>query len=152
MATWALSCAERVLPLFEEKSPNDNGPRDAIKVGREWVETGIFKMSIIRQASLDAHASAKDAKDDNAACYAAHAAGQAVATAHVPQHAYGGEYYALKALVASNPNNQESVVAEELKLAASLLPQHLRDEIMKRFIITVQNGNVKIKLQKGLDY
>ncbi|WP_417582080.1 putative immunity protein [Pelagibacterium sp.] len=51
---------------------------------------------VVRSASLAAHASAKDVKTDEAACEAAHAAGQAVATAHVPQHAYGGAYYALR--------------------------------------------------------
>lgn len=152
MATWALDCAERVLYLFEKESPDDNRPRTAIRVGREWVETGEFRMNTIRQASLDAHASAKDVENITAAYCAAHAAGQAVATAHVTQHAYGGAYYALKALVAANSDNQEYVVKQEVELESSLLPEHLRSDVMKRFAITVQNGEVKVKLQKGPDF
>src|SRR3954452_18691424 len=89
MARWALDCAERVLPIFEVVRPGDVRPRRAIEIGREWVSTGEFSMAVIRTASLDAHAAAKEATDP-AAIAAAHAAGQAVATAHVPQHAYGG--------------------------------------------------------------
>lgn len=92
LAVWALDCAARVLPMFERKSPEDARPRYAIEVGRDWVRTGIFSMQRIRKASLSAHAAAKEVKADKAACEAARAAGQAVATAHVPQHAYGGAY------------------------------------------------------------
>ena len=151
MATWALDCAERVLYLFEKELPDDNRPRTAIRVGREWVETGEFRMNTIRQASLDSHASARDVHD-TAAGYAARAAGQAVAAAHVTQHAYGGAYYALKALVAANPSNQEYAVTKELQLESSLLPEHLRSDVMNRFAITVQKGEVKVKLQKGPDF
>jgi hypothetical protein len=96
IATWALDCAERVLALFEAARPDDDRPRAAIATGRTWVRTGEFSMPVIRNASLGAHAAAKATND--AAAAAAHAAGQAVATAHVPQHAYGGACYALKAV------------------------------------------------------
>jgi hypothetical protein len=88
LALWAMDCAEHILPLFEEKYPDDKRPRKALETLKEWINTGIFKMSVIRKASHDAHAAAKDAKEDYAK-YAAHAAGQAVATAHVPTHALG---------------------------------------------------------------
>lgn len=35
MATWALDCAKRVLPLFEAVAPDDARPKHAIEVGRE---------------------------------------------------------------------------------------------------------------------
>jgi hypothetical protein len=95
MATWAADCVERVLPFFEKAYPKDDRPRKAIEACRTWVRTGVFKMADIRGASLAAHAAARDAKENSAACFAARAAGQAVATAHVPQHAFGGAYYAL---------------------------------------------------------
>ena len=100
MATWSLDCAERVLPLFERVHPEDPRPRRALTVGRNWVRTGDFRMAVIRRASLEAHAAAKEVEHRPAACAAAHAAGQAVATAHVAQHAYGGAYYALRAVAA----------------------------------------------------
>jgi len=55
-------------------------------------------MAVIRKASLDSHAAAKEIGNDTPAASAAHAAGQAVATAHVPLHAFGSANYALQAL------------------------------------------------------
>src|SRR3972149_4737822 len=79
LATWALDCAERVLPYFESKYPEDNRPRVAIKTGRTWVKTGVFRMAVIRKAALDSHSAAREVKDDDyVACSAARAAGQAV--------------------------------------------------------------------------
>lgn len=89
LAIWAADCAERVLPFFEKACPEDVRPRKAIEACRAWAGTGVFRMADIRRASLAAHAAARDVKENNAACFAARAAGQAVATAHVPQHAFG---------------------------------------------------------------
>ena len=92
LAIWAADCAERVLPLFENQFPEDTRPRKAVEACRTWVESGVFKMADIRGASLAAHAAARKAKPNSASCFAARAAGQAVATAHVPQHAFGSAY------------------------------------------------------------
>ncbi len=89
LARWAIDCALRVLPYFEEKYSDDNRPRKAIETLQAWIDTGIFKMAVIRKASLDAHAAAREVGEDDPARSAARAAGQAVATAHVPRHAYG---------------------------------------------------------------
>lgn len=149
MATWALDCAERVLPLFEVLRPEDHRPSDALKVGREWVRTGIFSMPVIRKASLDAHAAAKDIKENDAACFAAHAAGQAVATAHVPQHAYDGAYYALKAVVAANPLHAKEKVTEEFEWQSQKLPEHLEVEIMSRIVVDTSKDKIRISIRKG---
>ncbi|MCQ3936671.1 MAG: hypothetical protein DPW18_06445 [Chloroflexi bacterium] len=149
MAAWAADCAERVLPLFKKAYPKDDRPRHAIETCQTWVRTGIFRMTDIRRASLAAHAAARDAKENDAACFAARAAGQAVATAHVPQHAYGGAYYALKALAASDPANAEARIAEERSWQAQHLPEHLREEIMKRIIIQKKGERIVVKIQKG---
>ena len=98
LAVWAIDCAERVLPYFEEKYPNDHRPRKAIVTLQQWIDTGIFKMAIIRKASLDSHAAAREVGEDSAARSAARAAGQAVATAHVPRHSYGSAVYAQQAI------------------------------------------------------
>jgi hypothetical protein len=98
LAVWAIDCAKRVLPFFEEKFPNDQRPRNAIKTLKEWLKTGIFSMAVIRKASLDAHAAAREVGEDNPCRSAARAAGQAVATAHVPRHAYGSAIYAQQAI------------------------------------------------------
>jgi len=149
MATWAADCAERVLPLFEKVYPEDDRPRSAIEACRTWVQTGVFRMAEIRGASLGAHAAARDAKENDAACFAARAAGQAVATAHVPQHAYGAAYYALKAVAAADPANAEVTVAAEWDWQAGRLPEGLREEIMSRIVVQERRGGVSVKLRKG---
>jgi hypothetical protein len=114
LAVWAIDCAERVMPYFEETHPDDQRPRHALEALQAWLQTGIFKMAIIRKASLDAHAAAREVGADTAARSAARAAGQAVATAHVPRHAYGPAIYAQQAIFrASHPTEAEAAAARE---------------------------------------
>jgi hypothetical protein len=98
LAVWAIDCAEHVMPYFEENYPKDPRPRQAIETLQAWINTGVFKMAVIRKASLSSHAAAREVGEDNAARSAAHAAGQAVATAHVPTHSIGAAIYALQAI------------------------------------------------------
>jgi hypothetical protein len=151
MATWAADCAEHVLPFFEKTYPKDDRPRKAIETCRRWVRTGVFKMAEIRGASLNAHAAAREAKGNDVACFAARSAGQAVATAHVPQHAFGGAYYALKAVAAADPAN-EVKIAEEIDWQSRRLPENLRREIMDRIIIQKRSDGIFIKIEKGKDF
>lgn len=127
LAIWAADCAERTLPLFEKAYPKDDRPRKAIEACRRWIRTGVFRMADIRNASLAAHAAARAAKENKVACFAAHAAGQAVATAHVPQHAFGAAYYALK-VAAADPANADVKIAKELSWQYRHLPRNLRKE------------------------
>lgn len=114
LAVWAIDCAERVLPYFEDQYPNDHRPRQAIETLQTWIDTGVFKMVVIRKASLDSHAAARDVGADNPARSAARAAGQAVATAHVPTHSIGAAIYALQAIHrATDPLNADAAVAKQ---------------------------------------
>ncbi len=114
LAIWAADCAERVLPFFENSYPDDKRPRHALETLQTWVKTGIFKMAVIRKASLDSHAAARAVGEDNPARSAARAAGQAVATAHVPLHSIGAAIYALQAIHrASHPPDADAAVARE---------------------------------------
>ncbi|MEJ2710953.1 MAG: hypothetical protein P8074_25305 [Anaerolineales bacterium] len=114
LAVWAIDCAERVLPYFEQKYPDDHRPRDAIETLQTWIDTGVFRMAVIRQASLASHAAAREVGEDNAARSAARAAGQAVATAHVPTHAIGAAIYALQAIHrVTDPAGADAAVAKE---------------------------------------
>jgi hypothetical protein len=129
LAVWALDCAERVLPYFEEKYPEDRRPQNAIQTLQTWINTGVFKMSVIRQASLASHASAREVGKDNAARSAARAAGQAVATAHVPTHSMGSAIYALQAIHrATNSSEADAVVAKEKEWQY----QHLLELVKKQ--------------------
>ena len=98
VARWAIDCAEHVLPHFAKKYPHDHRPQNAILELKVWIITGVFKMKTIRRASLDAHTAAREVGEDNPARSAARAAGQAVATAHVPRHAYGAAIYTQQAI------------------------------------------------------
>ena len=111
LALWAIDTAERVLPYFEENHPYDRRPRKALETLKEWTTTGQFRMSVIRKASLDAHAAAKDVNEDYAK-YVAHAAGQAVATAHVPTHALGSSLYSIRAVAAYSGNVDDGLIRE----------------------------------------
>ena len=152
LATWAADCAERVLPLFENSYPTDDRPRKAIEACRAWVRMGVFKMAELRGVSLTAHAAAREAKENEAACFAARAAGQAVATGHVPQHAFGSAYYALKALAAADPAHAESHVAREWNWQVLHISENLRDEVIKRVIIQKNDNRITLKIQKGEDF
>ncbi len=67
LAVWAINRAERVLPYFEGKYPNDHRPRQALETLQEWINMGVFKMAVIRIASLTSHAAAREVGEDNAA-------------------------------------------------------------------------------------
>lgn len=114
LAVWAIDCAERVLPYFEDNYADDHRPRNAIETLQTWINTGEFKMAVIRKASLDSHAAAREVGEDNAARSAARAAGQAVATAHVPTHSIGAAIYALQAIHRANSaSDADAAVASE---------------------------------------
>ena len=114
LAIWAIDCVERVMQYFEEKYPDDHRPRKAIEAFQAWINTGVFKMVDIRKAALTSHAAAREVGEDNAARSTARAAGQAVATAHVPTHSIGAANYALQAIYrATNSFDNDLAVAKE---------------------------------------
>jgi hypothetical protein len=94
LAIWACDCVERILPYFENNYPEDERPRFAIRAARTWVRNGVFGMTDARKAALAAHAAARNVEEDDAARSAARAAGQALATVHVPGHAIAAAVYA----------------------------------------------------------
>lgn len=98
LAIWAIDCTERVIHYFEDSFPQDKRPRKALDTLNDWIESGEFKMAVIRKASLDSHAAAREVGEDNAARSVARSAGQAVATAHVPRHSLGAALYAQQAI------------------------------------------------------
>jgi hypothetical protein len=71
-------------------------------------------MADVRKASLAAHVAARAARDAgyDAAGFAARAAGQAVATAHVADHAKGAAAYAVKAAAVYSTDIDASTVEE----------------------------------------
>ncbi len=151
-AYWAADCAERVLTFFEKEFPKDCQPRKAIDECRTFAQTGICKMADIRKASLAAHTSARKAKEETAARFAARAAGQAVAAAHVTQHAFGAAYYALKAVLADDPDNAESKVVKERNWQLRKCPKNLRQIILKTITIEKKGSRILVRIKKGRDF
>lgn len=114
LAAWAIDCASRVLPYFETEFPHDPRPRAALEALEAWRQTGQFSMKFIRQASLAAHAAAREVGTDSPARSAARACGQAVACAHVPAHALAAANYALQAVHrAHSQDNPDTAVEDE---------------------------------------
>jgi hypothetical protein len=97
----AASRVEHLLSIFEKARPKDRRPRKAVRALKAW-STGErrLRMTEVRELSLSAHAAARAARSE-AARLVAHAAGQAVATWHVPTHALGAFEYAGRAFVAN---------------------------------------------------
>ena len=114
LSIWAIDCAMRVLPYFEESYPEDHRSRNALATLQTWIYIGVFRMTIIRKASLDSHAAAREVGEDNAARSVARACGQAVATAHVPIHSIGAAVYAQQAIHRDvNSSDADAAVAQE---------------------------------------
>lgn len=125
LAEWAAVCAEHVLPLFEAECPGDTRPRDAIAVGRAWIR-GDVPMRVAHQTAFTANAAARDLAGP--AKFAALAAGQAVAVAHVAAHDLGAAAYAIRAAAASVP--RESAEAQRLRerdWQRARLPREVRE-------------------------
>jgi hypothetical protein len=70
---FALLCAEKVLPIFEKKYPNDTRVRDCILVTRKFLKGEASKEELVaaRKAAAYAAAAADAADDADAAAYAA---------------------------------------------------------------------------------
>lgn len=125
LAIWAAVCAEHVLALFEERYPLDNRPRHAIETARAWA-AGEVRVDAARTAAFAAHAVARDVTDV-VAREVARAAGHAVATAHMADHALGPAWYAVRAVRAA-----AGVAAAERERAWQLeqLPPSIRELVV----------------------
>jgi hypothetical protein len=128
LAEWAALCAERVLPLFESEQPGDSRPRDAIELGRAWIR-GEVPMKEAHQRAFVANAAGRGLP--NPAKFAALAAGQAVAVAHVAAHELGASAYAIRAVVASVPGSgADAARLAERDWQRAQLPEQIRELVL----------------------
>lgn len=128
LAEWAAACAEHVLPIFERARPEDSRPREAIALGRAWIRGGV-PMRAAHQEAFVANAAGRGQPDP--VKFAALAAGQAVAVAHVAAHDLGAAAYAIRAAMAAAPDG----AAEETRLRErdwqrEQIPAELRDLVL----------------------
>ncbi|WP_212755282.1 putative immunity protein [Flexivirga aerilata] len=129
LALWAADCAERVLPLFESKRPDDPRPREAIEQIRAW-SRGEVGMMTSRAAGGHAMGAARPLR--GAPRFAAYAAGQAGVVAHVAEHDLGAAAYAIKAVRAAAPKGMEAAAgAAEGHWQREQLPDAVRDLVLE---------------------
>lgn len=128
LALWAADCAEHVLHLFEQANPDDLRPRQAIALTRAWVK-GEITMKEAHNAAFTANAAGKGMPD--AARFAALAAGQAVAVAHVAAHELGAAAYAIRAVRESASEAEKDKMArQECQWQRAQLPAEIRELVL----------------------
>lgn len=67
LIVWAVSCAQRVLPLFEETSSGDHRPREAL-VGAMAFARGELRVGPVRRLAVACHAAAREAGHARSHC------------------------------------------------------------------------------------
>ena len=128
LALWAATCAEHVLHFFESAQSQDPRPRQAIEHARAWVR-GEVKMMQARATAGHAMGAARDLR--GAPRYAAYAAGQAAAVAHVAAHELGAAAYAIKAVrAAAPPGEAEAAGRRECQWQRDQLPEAIRELVL----------------------
>ncbi|HEV7277045.1 MAG TPA: hypothetical protein VGN80_12230 [Devosiaceae bacterium] len=128
LALWAAACAEHVLHLFEEAVPGDDRPRRAIELSRSWARGELTMRQALRLAA--ARAAAREAAGSGR--FAAYAASQAVAVAHVAAHELGAAAYAIRAVQASVPKSErEQAGRQECRWQRQLLPEEIRELVLE---------------------
>jgi hypothetical protein len=127
LAVWAATCAEHVLPLFEEALPGDDRVRRALEQSRAWARGEVTT----RQALSAAHARAAARDVTGAARFAAYAAAQAVAVAHVAAHELGAAAYAIRAVrTAADEAERERAGRRECRWQRERLPEEVRELVL----------------------
>jgi hypothetical protein len=128
LALWAATCAEHVLPLFEAVRSDDPRPREAIEAARAWVR-GELRMMAARALGGHAMGAARDLS--GAPRFAAYAAGQAGAVAHVAEHDLGAAAYAIKAVrAAAPPSSADQAGRDECRWQRGQLPARIRQLVL----------------------
>ena len=128
LALWAANCAEHVLHLFEQANPDDKRPRLAIELTRAWVK-GEITMKQAHQTAFAANAAAKGMPE--AARFAALAAGQDVAVAHVAAHELCAAAYAIRAVRESGSENEKNEIGlKECQWQRNQLPEEIRELVL----------------------
>jgi hypothetical protein len=126
LAVWAADCADHVLHHFEQARPGDERPRRAIDLGRAWAR-GEITMTQAHNFAFVANAAARDVT--GAAREAAHAAGQAVAVAHVAAHELGAAAYAIRAVRTASPERDDAGRLE-CRWQRAQLPDAIRELVL----------------------
>jgi len=110
LANWAVLCARRVLPHAKLSCADLQLVEDGFRVNALW-QTGTAGIYSIRQAGFRIHRIARNAPSE-IACSALRAAGHAVGTGHMKEHAMHCSDYAIKTLELAFPGQTEIIERE----------------------------------------
>lgn len=110
LAQWALQLAEHTLAAVGYDTKAEPVLEAGFAVNRQW-QKGAARMFDVRQAGLRVHRLAK-ACADPATQAALRAAGQAVGTGHMREHAMVAADYAIKAINLKYPGDRAAIKAE----------------------------------------
>ena len=119
--TWACDCAENVLHLFGEIT--DERLKNALLIAQEWAQ-GNASTGDAMKSSVAAHAVARESSHPTSRAVA-RSVGQAVATAHMADHALGAAWYALKAV-----KNAGKSIDSERKWQNEQLPPEIMELVL----------------------
>lgn len=129
IARWAIDCAERALPIFQQHVPDDPRPRDAIDAVRAWL-SGEVRVQHVRERAFAAHAAAREAPTE-AARLAARSAGQAAGVPHVTSHAPHAASYARRA-IAANGGDPDAELEWQREIATEPVRRFLQAQLEPR--------------------
>lgn len=121
LISWACDCSGHVLHLLGE-IPDDR-LNHALRVAGEW-RSGNAAVGEAMKASVAAHAVARESSHPVSTAVA-RSVGQAVATAHMADHALGAALYAIKAV-----KNAGESIDEERKWQEAQLPPGIKDLVL----------------------
>jgi hypothetical protein len=107
LISWTVSCAERLLPIFEFERPDDRRLREALAGARAF-SYGELDIGTVRKLAFECHAAARDV-EGAAATAAARACGQAVAVAHMAGHSRKVSTYTAKALANDHKSSEREL-------------------------------------------
>jgi hypothetical protein len=136
LARWAAECAERALPVFSARAPDDDRPRDALDGCRAFAD-GARRSNRLRSLVWGAYAAAREVGDPAAAA-AARAAGLSAGVAYThrvvdreqTKHLLGPAAYAALACELAKTKAADAA-AEEVRRAVACAPAEVVD-VMRR--------------------
>ena len=106
LAIWAIDCLERFMPYLENNYPNEERPRTAINILKDWIEDKI-SMWEARKYCWKVLAFGREIElDDKVGCQLARACSHTLATCHVPRHCEGVTMYTLSAMQYQNQDKE----------------------------------------------
>lgn len=136
ICNWCIDYAwEKILPIFEERCPDDPRPRNALIAARDYLE-GKVKFTVVKNVILnECHQAARELDADPAAQAAARTCGQASAVVHTLSHSLGLYFYGAAAIAYDRVGLNESaevynMIAEEVcaDITAALQAVAVEDE------------------------